>query len=202
MRLHTLALASILSLAPGTCAFAPIHTPKIGSASTSTSSLSLKESDIETSVEQAKKGLLSVFAASTIFLASSATGSFVDPAFAATNTATAPPATATPAKGKVAAAPVVDPVASEKAALETAKSQLASSSVEVGKAKKVLGEANTALAKASDIESASEKKLLASKKALIAANDKLADAKAKEGRNGGDLNAMKEVESLASKVGR
>ena len=193
MRPTTLALTAIVSLVPSACAFAPIYTPTVGSTSTS---LSLSESD-NNSLDQAKKGLMSIFAASTIFIASSTVGSpaFVDPAFAAT---TAPPAPTTVTAKK--AAPV-DPLAAEKKAVEAAKAQLATASVEVGKTKKVLGEANTALAKATDATANADRKVLATKKALITANDKLADAKAKEGRNGGDLNALKEVESLATKVG-
>lgn len=196
MRPHTLALSTILSLAPSSWAFAPmLHTSV---SPRSTSSLSLKQSDIDAGIEQAKKGVFSVFAASTIFIASSTMGqqsslSFVEPAFAAT--------TAAPATTKSAKPVVVDPLASEKAALETAKAQLATASAESAKAKKVLSDANTAYSKASDAASAAEKKVVNAKKALIAANDKLADAKSKQGKNGGDVKFLKEVEDLAAKVG-
>lgn len=197
MRLHTLALSAILSLAPAsTLAFAPVYnSPNV--ARSSSSSLSLTQSDIDAGIEGAKKGVLSFFAASTIFIASSGTpASFVEPAFAATKVAETTTTTTTKK-----AAPV-DPLATEKAAVETAKSQLTAANAEITKTKKTLGEVNTALAKASDLVSADEKKVTAAKKALIVANDKLADAKSKEGRNGGaDMNALKEVDSLAAKVG-
>lgn len=203
MRLHSLALTTIASLASTSNAFAPMMQPTGTATHRSTSSLSLRNSDFDSSIEQAKKGLFSIVAASTIFIAS--TGTVVEPAFAITSTTT-PTTTSTTTSTttttkKVTPAAVVDPLASQKASVESAKSQLASASTEVTKAKKVLADANIAYAKASDAVSAAEKKVTASKKALIAANDKLADAKSKEGRNGGDLNALKEVEGLAAKVG-
>ncbi len=228
MRLHTLALSAIIaSIAPPTCAFTPsIQTARVGSTKVSprmvqkhqessndvnvaapVPALSSASASASNAVEQAKKGFASIFAASTIFIAAS-TGSplsFVEPAHAATTAAPAPAPTTqvagkTNANGSANAkkAPV-DPLASEKAALETAKSQLAAASAEVGKAKKVLGDANVAFTKASDAVAAGDRKVTAAKKALITANDKLANAKAKEGR--GDMNALKEVESLADKVG-
>ncbi len=206
MRLHTLALTTVVaSLASTSNAFAPIMQPTRTATHRSTSSsLSLQNSNFDSSIEQAKKGLFSIVAASTIFIAS--TGTVVEPAFAITSTTTPTTTTTTSTTStikKTTPAPaVIDPLASEKASVENAKSQLASATNEVTKAKKVLSDANTAYAKASDAVTAAKKKVTASKKALITANDKLADAKSKEGRNGGaDLNVMKEVEGLAAKVG-
>lgn len=195
MRLNSLAL---LALAPATSlAFAPMNNnavvrPSTSSTASSSSSLSLKNAD--NNVEQMKKGFASIFAASTIFIAASVgqPNMLIEPAFAA-STPTA--STATTSKK------VVDPLATEKAAVDTAKSQLAAASAEVAKTKKTLGDANASYAKATDAVVAGEKKAIASKKALITANDKLADAKAKESKNGGDLSLMKEVEGLGSKVG-
>ena len=201
MRPHTLALSTILSLVPtSTLAFSPMYnTPNVARSTVSSpSSLCLKQSDVDAGIEIVKKGALSFFAASTIFIASSGTpASFVEPAFAVTKVAETTATTTTTTKK---AAPV-DPLATEKKAVETAKSQLAAATAEVAKTKKALGEANTVLVKATDLVSADEKKVAAAKKSLIAANDKLADAKAQEGRNGVDMNAMKEVENLATKVG-
>jgi hypothetical protein len=195
MRLNSLAL---LALAPATSlAFAPMNNnavvrPSTSSTASSSSSLSLKNAD--NNVEQMKKGFASIFAASTIFIAASVgqPNMLIEPAFAASTPTTS---TATTSKK------VVDPLATEKAAVDTAKSQLAAASAEVAKTKKTLGDANASYAKATDAVVAGEKKAIASKKALITANDKLADAKAKESKNGGDLSLMKEVEGLGSKVG-
>ena len=197
MRLHLLVISAIVS---EISAFAPIHTSTTINANnvvvqqSSSTSLSMKSSDLE----QAKKSILSIFAASTIFFASTAaTPSFIDPAFAITSTTTS---TTTSTATTTKAAPVVDPLAAEKTAVENAKKQATTASAEAAKAKKTLGEANTALAKATEASSNVEKKVVATKKALIVANDKLADAKAREGKSG-DMSALKEVENLAIKVG-
>ena len=191
MRLHLLALSAIVAQSS---AFAPLPVNNnVQVVPSSSTSLSMKSSDFE----QAKKSMLSIFAASTIFLASSTTSSFIDPALAAVTPAT-PAQTPTT---KTAKAPVVvDPLQAEKNELEKAKKALTAASVESAKAKKALVDANSALAKSTGTTDAAEKKVAASKKAVIAANDKLADAKSREGKKG-DMNALKEVEKLATKVG-
>ncbi len=194
MRVHLLALSALVAQSN---AFAPLPTNNVQGvvAQPSSTSLSMKSSDFD----NAKKSILSVFAASTIFLASATTPAFIDPALAAA-TPPPPPATTTTATTAKIAPKVIDPLQAEKSALENAKKAATAANVEVTKAKKALGDANTALSKSTETVAAADKKVAASKKALITANDKLADAKARESKKG-DMSALKEVEKLASKVG-
>jgi len=194
MQLNTLALSALLTISnTGTSwGFAPssVNAPRASGI------LNMQKDGSNDMIKQVQNGVFSAFVASTIFIGSTTLGN-VEPAYAA-QVKTAETTTIT-SKNTNAKAPV-DPLAKEKSAVETAKSQLAAASAEVQKTGKALADANKAFAKASDVTTAAEKKVVASKKALIAANDKLADAKATENKTN-DLGKMKEVESLAVKVG-
>lgn len=209
MRLSTLTVAVLASVPSAIDAFAP----SFNGARATTSSTSISAMNEKANImEQTRSGVLSTFAASAIFL-SSVTGpvAFVEPANAAaptavpvTKTAITTTKDAKPAvqatKAKTAAQPVVvDPLASQKANIETAKKQLANASAATTQAKSAVSSASTAYAKATASADSAQKKVSSEKKALITANDKLADAKAREGA--GKAGALKEVESLAVKVG-
>lgn len=185
--------------------------PSFNGARASTTSISAMNEKANI-MEQTRAGVLSTFAASAIFLSSVAGPvSFVEPANAATpaavpvtkTTSTATKDTKAAAvqqtKAKSTQPAVVDPLASQKSSIETAKKQLASASAATTQAKSAVSSANTAYAKATASADSAQKKVVSEKKALIAANDKLADAKAREGA--GKAGALKEVESLAVKVG-
>lgn len=159
--------------------------------------------------QKARNNIFSTVAASAIFLSSvgAVPLSFVEPAFAAAPATVPSSSKAAPVKEtkpivttktKSVAEPV-DPLATQKANAETAKKQLTSASAELTQAKLLVSSANTAYAKASASVDSAQKKVVSDKKALIAANDKLADARAREGAGNGG--ALKEVESLAIKVG-
>lgn len=206
MRLSTLTVALMASAPSSIDAFAP----SFNGARASTTSISAMNEKANI-MEQTRAGVLSTFAASAIFL-SSVTGPvpFVEPANASTPAAVPVTKTTSTTKDAKAAAvqqtkakstqqAVVDPLASQKASIETAKKQLASASAATSQAKSVVSSANTAYAKATASADSAQKKVVSEKKALIAANDKLADAKAREGA--GKAGALKEVESLAVKVG-
>ena len=212
MRLTSLAVATLASLPAGSLAFAPnVNGP--ATRTPLTMNMANNDNDFQQSVKQAKNGIFSVFAASAIFLAPGP--AMVDPAYAAVPSAasqavivpTTQVVTPVVAPTKAVVAPtkavpkIVDPLATDKTNVDAAKVKYSATQSASVKAKKTLADANTAFIKAEDSAVAADKKVVATKKALIAANDKLADAKAKEGMNGGNLNAMKEVESLASKVG-
>lgn len=212
MRLTSLTVTTLASLSVHTLAFAPNAN---GAARTplAVSMASNNQNEFSLSMDQAKNGLLSVFAASMIFLGP--VPAIIEPANAAAPAAPAQTSTkvAAPVQTSTKVAPVpaaktkevvkpFDPLATEKANVEAAKSRFAAASSALTKAKKSLADANSAFSKAENVAESAEKKVVSSKKALIAANDKLADAKAKEGANGGNLSALKEVENLASKVGK
>lgn len=195
MRLNAIAVTALAAI-PATLAFAP-SVSKPAMRVPIAMDMSKGDNDFAPSLEQVKNGALSVFAASMIFLTPGP--AFVDPAFAAAPAPAA--ATTTKEVSKKAEKPkAVDPLAAEKANVEAAKAKVAAAGVTESKAKKALADANSVYKKAEDASTAADKKCLEKKKALISANDKLADAKAKEGASG-NMNALKEVESLASKVG-
>lgn len=192
MRLSTLALATILSSA---AAFAPQTPTTFVRESPIMAPLSMTRESNQ--FDQAKQGVLSLFSASVLLL-STVAGPAIEPAMAAAPITTTPTTTQT-TKKEAPTVKSVDPLATEKAAVESAKAALTKASSTNSVASKALADANVAYVKASTAVSGAEKKATSAKKAVIAANDKLADAKAKEGS--GSANAIKEVENLASKVG-
>ena len=206
MRLNTIAVATLASL-PASLAFAPSVNGPVA-RNPITMNMAKSDNDFTATIDQAKNGMLSVFAASMIFLGP---GAMVEPAHAASPTVPAQvvKTTAAPAPTKAAPAPAktaekpkpVDPLAAEKTNVEAAKGKLSSATSAESKAKKILADANSAFKKAEDATTSAEKKVVERKKALISSNDKLADAKAKEGMSGGSASSLKEVETLASKVG-
>jgi hypothetical protein len=213
MRLNTIAVATLASL-PASLAFAPSVNGPVA-RNPITMNMAKSDNDFTATIDQAKNGMLSVFAASMIFLGP---GAMVEPAHAASptvpaqvvkTTAAPAPTKAAPAPTKAAPAPAktaekpkpVDPLAAEKTNVEAAKGKLSSATSAESKAKKILADANSAFKKAEDATTSAEKKVVERKKALISSNDKLADAKAKEGMSGGSASSLKEVETLASKVG-
>lgn len=150
-------------------------------------------------IEQAKNGILSLFTASAITLSTIGVDVVnVEPAYAA---APATQTTTTVSSGKNAEKKPADPLASQKSAVEKAKAKVVSTSAATVEAKKSLSTAQAAYTKAADQTTQLSKKAVSSKQSLISLNDSLADAKAKEGRSG-NLNALKEVENLATKVGK
>lgn len=215
MRVTSLTVATLASLSGNTLAFAP-NANGVSRTPLTVNMASNNQHEFSVAMGQAKNGLLSVFAASMIFLGPGA--AIIEPANAAAPTAAAqvsavttkvavPPATkakevAAPAtKAKEVAKPV-DPLAIEKASLKAAEEKYTATSAATSKAKKAVADANTAYTKADNASESAEKKVVSVRKSLIAANDKFADAKAKEGANGGKVSALKEVETLASKVGK
>jgi len=214
MRLSSLTVATLASLSANALAFAP-NANGASRAPLTVNMASNNQHDFSVAMDQAKNGLLSVFAASMIFLGPGT--AIIEPANAAVPTPSAQAGVvvatkAAPAtKAKEVAAPAtkakevakpVDPLATEKAGVEAAKVKYSATSAATSKAKKAVADANTAYTRADSSAESAEKKVVSSRKSLIAANDKLADAKAKEGANGGNLSALKEVETLASKVGK
>jgi hypothetical protein len=204
MRLNTLAVSTLMCL-PSSLAFSPSANGPVGVRKAISMNMAKNSNDFTAALDQTKNGMLSVFAASMIFLAPGP--AMIEPANAAAPSATAqtvkaapaPAATTKAAPAKAEKPKVVDPLASEKAAVEAAKEKLAATASADTKAKKVLADASSAYKKTEDAALSAEKKVVERKKALISANDKLADAKAKEGA--GSASALKEVENLASKVG-
>ena len=208
MRLTSLTVASLASLSAPALAFAP-NTKGVIRTPLTVNMVSNNQNDFSVTMDQAKNGLLSVFAASMIFLGPGT--AMIEPANAAVPTA--PAQTVTKVAPATAPAPVAaartkevvkpaDPLAAEKANVDSTQKKYTAATSASSKAKKALADADSAFSKAENVAEIAEKKVVSSKKALIAANDKLADAKAKEGANGGNLSALKEVETLASKVGK
>lgn len=220
MRINLLAVAAVASLkAQTSLAFAPNAAHGIIPPRTSllpmemASSKSDRRPELdETSrsvLNQARNGFLSLVASSFIFLGPAP--SIIDPAYAATPTPSAQvgivstsSASSSSSKSSktIQSTKPIDPLSAEKANVEAAKEKYNAAVAASTKAKKGLADANTAFSKAETAAKSAENKVASSKKALIAANDKLADAKAKEGANGGNLAALGEVEKLASKVGK
>jgi len=208
MRLTSLTVASLASLSAPALAFAP-NTKGVIRTPLTVNMVSNNQNDFSVTMDQAKNGLLSVFAASMIFLGPGT--AMIEPANAAVPTA--PAQTVTKVAPATAPAPVAaartkevvkpaDPLAAEKANVDSTQKKYTAATSASSKSKKALADADSAFSKAENVAEIAEKKVVSSKKALIAANDKLADAKAKEGANGGNLSALKEVETLASKVGK
>jgi len=176
---------------------------------------SCKSTDVSKLIlTQARNSFMSLLASSLIFLSPSP--AMMDAAHAAVSTpstqavagvvattSTSSSTSSSTAKPKpIQSAKPVDPLASEKANIEAAKEKYNAAAASLSNAKKAVADAKTLFSKAETAVSVAENKVASSKKALIAANDKLADAKAKEGANGGNLAALSEVEKLASKVGK
>jgi hypothetical protein len=165
----------------------------------------LDEASTRYFLNQVRNGFLSLVASSFIFLGPAP--SIIDPAYAAAPTpsaqagaVTTSPISSSSSKSKpTQSAKPIDPLLTEKANVEAAKEKYNVATAALTKAKKGLADANTEFSKAETSVKSAENKVASSKKALIAANDKLADAKAKEGANVRNLDA---VEKLATKVGK
>lgn len=206
MQFSDVVLMTLLSLPGASHGFAP-NLPRSASPRASNTQIYMGNQNDKIShvLDTTKNGFLSIFAASIIFLSPSPI--LMNPAIAATpaviETTTVKKATPTITTTTTASASKksVDPLAVEKAGVETAKNQLSTATATTKAANKDVVAQTTVYDKLKAAESNAETKVVTAKKALITANDKLADAKAKEGMNGGNVSALKEVEALASKVG-
>merc|ERR1719354_810552 len=198
-------LAIALSCLPLSSAFTPVvnryafrstNTPQV-----STNLLMASDNGNNHIVEQTKNGLFSLLTASAIIFSSIGVdivdvepANAVAPSKQITTTTSSKPETT-----RAVVAP--DPLASQKVSVEKAKTKVASTAAATTESKKSLSVAQASYAKAAEQTKQLSKKAVSSKKNLISLNDNLADAKAKEGRNGGNLNSLKEVEKMATKVG-